>query len=167
MTVAQGVAHRGSREGRGELSFGILIHGCRHGIRHKSWSGEPDVGVCATGRCKLSLADSSAHVTSPSAFVILQVCVRLSYQSFWSSDHAVRPWPCPLITAANPRNARRRQRLSTSQAKDFWSAANAACRLRDWRGLTKAATDVLIGIYCAFPSLSTRFRYPPRGDTEY
>lgn len=85
----------------------------------------------------------SARVTSPSAFVILEVRASvLWYQSFWSSDRAVRPGPCPLITAANVRSARRRQRLSSPQATGFWSAANAACRLRDWRGLTKLPPTV-------------------------
>lgn len=164
MTVAQGVAHRGSR--RAELWHSdprmparnttyIVVGRTRcWGLCHRAVQA-----IIGRSKCSCHLAIRVCH--SPG------VCVRLWYQSFWSSDHAVSPWPCPLITAANPRSARRRQRLSTSQTSGLWSAANAACRLRDWRGLTKAATDVLVGIYCAFPSLSTRFRYSPKGDIEY
>lgn len=158
---------RHTEKGRVELRFGILIHGCRHGIRHVSWSGEPNVGVCATGRCTLLLAGFRC----PRHLAIRVchsrgACVRLWYFAFWSSDRAAPPWPSPMIYGRE--YTQREAPATTVVPGSHWFLLCCKCRLPPARLARsyQAASDVLVAIYCVTPSLPMRFRYAPTQHVE-
>lgn len=108
----------------------------------------------------------SACVTSPSAFVMLEV--RASACGATHSGQVIVLSSLAVPTDYGREHAHSEALPTTTIPTSHWFLVCCKCRLPPARLARsyQAASDVLIAAYCVSPSLLMLFRYPPRENVE-